>query len=363
VLTGSDRLIAGAVALVATAGLIASATMPARIAGMRAAAALPPAPGDALGPTDATPAAPPLSSGPIPAPPEPPLAGCPVAPKPPHAHPSPSAPPVPVVAEDALPAPLPLGPKAVDLTAVSGKGIWVTNWPTTDVDVAGIVARAKTAGLRSIWVRTGGSRQGYYGGTVLPALVPAAHRAGLKVVAWDFPFLSDPVEDAHRAKAALDAGIDAIAPDVETSAEGTFATARRIELYLSLVRSFAGLRPVAATVPRPTPSRLAEFPYAVFPGYADLFTPMIYWSCNEPGALVQESMITLGRLLPVAPVGQGYDMGSEGGRSGLPTFAETWRFLDVASRGGAVGASLWTIEQAGGGQWDALRSYPFGAAQ
>ena len=59
------------------------------------------------------------------------------------------------------------------------------------------------------------------------------------------------------------------------------------------------------------------------------------------------------------PVGQAYDMGEEGGRPGLPTFAETWRFLDAARRGGAVGASLWTIERMGADQWEALRLYPW----
>jgi len=262
--------------------------------------------------------------------------------------------PPPAVADAALPAPLAAGPKAASLDAVAGKGIWVTNWPNTEVDVPGIVARTKNAGLRSIWVRTGGSKQGYYGDRVLPELVPAAHAAGLKVVAWDFPFLSDPLQDAARAKAALDAGIDAFAPDVETSAEGTHATPQRVALYLSLVRSYAGTRPIAATVPRPTPLRRKSFPYATFQPYADLFVPMVYWSCNEPGELVQQSLTELGRWLPVAPAGQAYDMGSEGGRKGLPTRAETWRFLDVAKRGGAVGASLWTIEKVGADQFAAL---------
>ncbi len=313
---------------------------------------LPAAPAPAEAPAQAGPA------GPIPAPPEPPQAGCPV-PK----RPGPTGPakvlPRPAVADADLPAPLPPGPKAASLDAVAGKGIWVTNWPDTKVDVPGIVARTKAAGLRSIWVRTGGSRQGYYGDRVLPLLVPAAHAAGLTVVAWDFPFLSDPLQDAERAKAALDTGIDAFAPDVETSAEGTHATEQRVALYLSLVRSYAGTRPVAATVPRPTPLRRKSFPYSAFPAYADLFVPMVYWSCNEPGELVEQSLTELGRLLPVAPAGQAYDMGSEGGRRGLPTRAETWRFLDVAKRGGAVGASLWTIEKVGTGQFGALTDYPW----
>ena len=309
------------------------------------------------------PAPEPALAGPLPAPPAPPDAGCPVR-RAPNAKPYVPKPlPAPAVADSALPAPLAAGPKAADLSAIAGKGIWVTNWPKTDVDVPRLVARAKAAGLTNVWVRTGGSRQGWYGDRVLPELVPAAHAAGLKVVAWDFPFLSDPVADAERAKRALDLGIDAIAPDVETTAEGTHASPRRVELYLSLVRSYAGDRPVAATVPRPTPQRIATFPYASFAPYADVFVPMVYWSCKEPGALVAESLSFLGRWLPVAPVGQAYDMGSEGGRVGVPTQAETWRFLDAAKRGGAVGASLWTIEQVGPGQWTALSGYPWDASR
>lgn len=290
---------------------------------------------------------------------EPPRAGCPVPKRKGGGTFTPKPMPAPAVADAALPAPLPAGPKAASLDAVRAKGVWVTNFKQTPVDVPGIVAKAKAAGLTSIWVRTGG-RQGYYGGQFLPRLVPEAHAAGLKVIAWDFPFLSDPVADARRAQQAYADGIDAFSPDIETTAEGTYATPQRVALYLSLVRSYAGRRPVVATVPRPTPKRLASFPYAAFAPYADVFAPMVYWSCNEPGELVAQSLRQLGRILPVAPVGQAYDMGEEGGRSGVPTRAETWRFLDVARRGGAVGASLWTVEQMGAGQLDALTDYPWG---
>jgi hypothetical protein len=167
--------------------------------------------------------------------------------------------------------------------------------------------------------------------------------------------------DADRARQALALGIDAFSPDVETAAEGTYATPRRLAVYLSLVRAYAGERPVVATVPRPTKLR-ATFPYATFVPYADVFAPMVYWSCREPGAVVLESLKKLGTMLPVAPIGQGYDMGSEGGRVGVPSRLETLRFLDVARRGGAIGASLWTVEAAGAGQLQALRDYSWTTA-
>ena len=280
---------------------------------------------------------------------------------PPHHGPPYTPPPLgaPAVAESQLPRPLPVRGKAGSLRDVAGKGLWVTTFSAKAFDVRGVLAQARRAGVVNLWVRTGGSIQGYYGDGFLPALVPAAHAAGLRVVAWDFPFLSDPVRDADRARRALARGIDAFAPDVETAAEGTHLTSRRLALYLSLVRAAAGARPVVATVPRATPYNLRHYPYLTFRPYADVFAPMVYWSCNEPGQLVADSMAGLGRILPVAPIGQGYDMASDGGRSGLPSRAETWRFLDAAKRAGAVGASMWTAETMSAGQYAALAAYPW----
>jgi len=329
-------------------------------------APLPPAASPAPAPPPPAPPAPPAPvvqaalAPPPPAAPEPPQEGCPVPKRPGGSGftPKPQGPPV--VAEADLPTPLPAGPKAPDLAVVSGKGLWVTNFLETPVDVPALVTKARSAGVQNLWIRTGG-KQGYYGDRFLPALVPAAHAAGIAVVGWDFPFLSDPVADADRARRAYADGVDAFAPDIETVYEGTYATAPRVALYLSIVRAHAGTRPVAATVPRPTPSRRESFPYSAFVPYADLFVPMVYWSCREPGELVQQSLAELGALLPVAPVGQAYDMGDEGGRRGVPTREETWRFLDAARRGGAVGASLWTAEQMGPGQLEALTTYPWHA--
>ncbi len=366
VLNRTERLIAATAATLLVGGLVSAATVTPVALNASSPLEAQPTPSGAPVPS----AAPRPVAGPVtptaarpvvhaPVGPAKPQAGCPVPRK---ANGKPFVPKplgAPIVADADLPPALPPTARASSLAAVSGKGVWVTNWAESDVDVPGIVARAKAAGLHSVWVRTGGSKQGYYGATILPRLVPAAHAAGLSVVAWDFPFLSDPVADAQRAKTALAAGIDAFAPDVETHYEGTFATTQRVTLYLSLVRSYAGDRVIAATVPRPTPKRLASFPYAAFAPYADVFAPMIYWSCNEPGTLVEQSLRQLGRWLPVHPVGQGYDMGREGGRAGLPTYQETLRFLDYARRGGAVGASLWTIEKVGPGQWKALTGYPW----
>jgi hypothetical protein len=279
----------------------------------------------------------------------------------PTAGPLPLGPPA--VPESALPAALPVRPRTAQLGPVTGKGIWLTVWPDSRVDVPALVARARAAGMHQLWVRTGDPLNGFYGGRLLATLLPAAHRAGIAVIAWDFPTLSNPVADAARAARTLAysvAGqrVDGFTADLETGPEGVHMDPRRVAVYLSRVRAVIGSRPLVATVFRPLDG-LAGYPYLTEARYVDAFAPMDYWSCSEPGAVVAASIETLDRLRPVLPVGQSYDMGPEGGRPGLPTGREIWRFFDVAHRLGALGASLFDWEQTGPAQWAALAGYPW----
>jgi len=293
---------------------------------------------------------------PIPAPPVLPEP-CPPPPLPPGPPPPPLGPPS--VPDSAIPVAGVPPPRVVDLSALSGKGLWLTTWKTSRLDVRRTVAMAVRAGLRQLWLRTGSSHDGYYGATLLRELVPAAHRAGIAVIAWDFATMSNPAADAARAADALRDGADGFAADIESPAEGTYLSARRVAYYLSLVRADAGRRPVVAVVPRPLRYWLATYPYAAEAPYVDAFAPMVYWSCTEPGRAVLEAIRGLERLRPVVPVGQDYDMASEGGRHGLPSGAEIWRFLDVSHRGGALGASLYDAESGGPAQLAALARYPW----
>jgi hypothetical protein len=270
------------------------------------------------------------------------------------------------VAESKLPAPLAASARQVSLHAISGKGMWIYQMKVTEGgDATRIVAKAKALGLRQIWVRTGGTIQGYYGDPILRSLLPKAHAAGVKVIAWDFPYLHDPVGDARRAEAALrfrtadGHQLDGFSPDIETAGEGTIATSRRVEVYLGLVRRAAGSRPVVVTVPRASEKRMRTYPYASMAKYADAFAPMVYWSCREPGELALESIRRLSRLRPVHIIGQSYDMGIEGGRRGDPRGAELWRFLDVGHRHGAIGASFYVWQTTTAEQFAAVRAFPW----
>ena len=286
---------------------------------------------------------------------------CPPPPIPPG---PPFHPPKPSVKTRDLPAAVAVAKHRLRVDPMRGKGMWLTTWADTHINLTRVVHQARAAGLHQLWIRTGGSTSGWYGAKFLARLLPQAHRAGLKVIAWDFPTLSDPVADAQRASLVTRgtfAGqhVDGFSPDIEEIYEGTFDTPQRVAVYLSRVRRDAGDLPVVATVLRPLNGNLSTRPYRAMAPYVDAFAPMVYWSCTEPGAAALSALRPLSRLRPVHLIGQSYNMAPEGGRHGMPTAREIWRFLDVAKRAGAVGASLYVYDQTGAAQWRALGGYPW----
>jgi hypothetical protein len=214
-----------------------------------------------------------------------------------------------------------------------------------------------------VWVRLGSSFDGFYGQSFLNALVPAMHAKGIAVIGWGFPYLYDPVGDVAWTNQALTwrapngDRLDGWSADIETASEGTALSGKRASTYLGLVRPLMGGRPLMATVYPPTTYWQANYPYQAMAPYIDAFTPMMYWNCTEPGAYAALAIQYLAKLAPVHLIGQAYDMGPYGGRDGSPSGAEIARFLDVARRGGAVGASFWVWQYMTAPEWSALTSY------
>ena len=266
--------------------------------------------------------------------------------------------------EAALPVPEAPIASVVDLAPAMGKGMWLWQFDKSEAgDAEAIVAKAVRAGLHQLWVRVGDSKDGFYAAGVLERLVPAAHRRNLSVMGWGFPYLYDPVADAGWTDAALTwrsaggEGLDGFSPDLETASEGVAVSDARLSVYLGLVRRSSIGRPLVATVFRPTDSFWATYPYRAIAPYVDGFAAMVYWGCVEPGAAAVQAIQRLSSLRPVHLVGQGYNMADEGGRQVPPSAAETWRFLDVARSGGALGASFWDWQEIGTDQWGALADF------
>jgi len=338
-----------------TAPPIHARTDPANQAPLNAAGAPAPVP-EAVATTVAPPPVP-HPTGPVS------LAGCPPPPGPSGPPSTPWHPAV-LVPEAALPAPTPPEARNVRLAALAGKGMWVWKFKSTENGNAdAIVTKAAAAGLRQLWVRVGDSQDGFYAASVLDQLVPKAHAQGIAVIGWGFPYLYDPQFDAGWTADVLawrgpdGERLDAFSPDLETASEGVMVSERRLQVYLGQVAPLSAERPLIATVFRPTDRLWASYPYGAIAPYVDSFAPMVYWGCTEPGAAATQAMARLAALRPVHLIGQGYNMADEGGRRVSPSADETWRFLDVAHGGGALGASFWDWQEISQEQWTAMAEF------
>lgn len=316
-------------------------------------------------PKATAPPTPSTTDPPVEAPPLP-LGGCPPPPAPPSTGtPTPAFVPPHLVPDAELPAALAPPGWTPDLKPLDGKGMWIWQYGKTEGgDYDAMVKRAADAGLRQLWVRVGDSQDRFYAKRYLDALVPKAHKAGIAVIGWGFPYLFDPADDAAWAADALawrspgGDSLDGFSPDLELDSEGVMLSEARTRVYLGLVRKAAGARLVVATVYRPS-DRLwpSAYPYAAMAPYVDAFAPMDYWNCLEPGGVAQESIDRLKTLKPVHTIGMAYDASGTYRRMGAPNGAEIRRFLDASRRDGARGSSFWVWQLANDDQWSALAAY------
>jgi hypothetical protein len=337
------------------------------------------APGAVLGPQRPRSAAAPLRSlrvGPPPAvgappsasaPPAVPVAPFPAAAPAPHAAPAPpAAAPVPAGEPPAAAAAAaPAAPATPARWLPTGTGMWLHEWHRTEGgDAAAVVARSLASGLSHLYVQTGSTKKGWIGEEVLSELLPATSGTGLSVIAWDFPKLIDPEADARRLVQAATwqrpgvPRVAAVAPDVETAAEGTRLSADAVTRYYATLR--AELPPevaILATVPWPSEKRTRSYPYAETAAHSDAFVPMAYWYNRRPWVVTATSMEWLKRFgKPVMPVGQGYD-----GRLDAPYLAadpapdkSVQAFVNAAQEAGAQSISLWSWQTTGDLQWGVL---------
>jgi len=243
--------------------------------------------------------------------------------------------------------------------------MWLHDWVKSENgDARAVVARAQRTGLSHLFVQTGSSKKGWIGEEVLSELLPATVGTGLSVIAWDFPKLDDPEADAQRMALAATWSrpdtprVSAVAPDVETAAEGTRLTPDRVIRYYTALRAALPPEiPILATVPWPSEKRIGKYPYAETAPFTDAFIPMVYWYNRPPAAVTATSMEYFKQFgKPIIPVGQGYD-----GRIDAPYLpadpdpaGSVQAFVDAARAGGATSISLWSWQTTGGAQWDVL---------
>jgi len=245
----------------------------------------------------------------------------------------------------------------------TGKGMWL--WLPDQVeggDPAAIVARAQASGLTHLYVRMGSSVDGFNAAGFLDALLPVAHAAGLRIIGWDFPYFDDANADVLRALEAINYTtptgdrIDGFSADIETPYEGVALTAEIAAAYGSELRRLVGPSYLLiATVPRPSPARQGDYPFAAVTGSFDAIAPMVYWIDQPPDEEAATAVVYLSQFgKPVLPIGQAYDGGLEGGPPGTPTGDEIQTFINAADFHGASGVSFWSWQHASDEMWGAI---------
>jgi hypothetical protein len=247
---------------------------------------------------------------------------------------------------------------------IEGKGMWI--WQFDKVgrgDPRAIVRAAVSRGLSHLYVRAGSSKVGLSGWPDIVRILPIAHEAGLKVIAWDFPYLYNGRIDVRRARYVMTHSVhghyvDGFAADVETRSEGTQLSGARAKQYAQGLRRALPHSYLILVPPRPNSFTLKFYPYHVTVPYFDAVAPMVYWGRFRADTVVRESIRYLRRFgKPVAPIGQAFDMGPEGGPKGAPSAGTLVLFMNVARREGAVGVSFWSWQHTPPHLWRAIDGY------
>jgi hypothetical protein len=253
-----------------------------------------------------------------------------------------------------------------------GLGSWLDIYAgDTWSDPAGVVARAKRAGVRTLYLQTSNYRQrtAIVRPYALGRFVDAAHAAGMRVVAWYLPGFADPRLDARRTLAAVrfrsatGQRFDGFALDIEASIVRSVPTrnARLLALASLLEREVPRSYPLGAIIPSPVgmrrhPHYWPGFPYKALARSFDAFLPMAYFSshAHTPRAAYAYARNVMTMLR--ARTGRNEPVHIIGGSSKhipAPTLAG---FVRAASQCGAEGISLYAFPQTSPANWAVLQT-------
>ena len=242
------------------------------------------------------------------------------------------------------------GPAPTGDTPFDRHGMWIWYVDRTEGgDPARIAARAKRAGIGTLYIKSGDA--GDYWSQFSSSLVDRLHRAGLDVCAWQFVYGDSPLAEARVAAAAVRRGADCFVIDAEGQYEGKYAAADR---YIRALRARIGDEYPLSLATFPYVDYHPAFPYSVFlgPGGATYNQPQMYWKAIGTSVReVYEHTYLFNRLwkAPLYPLGQTYQQPRRRELIGFRRFAENygglavswWAWHETNRRGwGALGAQL-----------------------
>jgi hypothetical protein len=253
-----------------------------------------------------------------------------------------------------------------------GLGTWIDIYDTDVWKQPVHAVRSMAAhGVRTIYLQSSNYHRNrpFVHAEGVEAIVDAAHRRGLQVVAWYLPGFRDPSLDLHRAVRTIrfetPSGnrFDSFALDIESSEvrRPDLRTARLLRMSAAIRRAAGDEYPLGAIVT--SPDRLVRTDPHFWPGFPwrrladtyDVFLPMTYYTYRVEGpraaALYTARSVqvirrqTSGLRVPIHVVG---------GISFDATGPETQGFVDTVLERDVIGASYYTFPGITVDQWKAL---------
>ena|GEM_PF-736390 len=244
----------------------------------------------------------------------------------------------------------------------AGKGAWDDIYGK--IPQAGDLAGFAAAGITHFYVEVATTQSGFttqWQGW-LNTILPAAHRAGIKVIAWVYVQLANPLADAQLTSQVANYVTptgdrpDAVAADIESLPQNnTVAAGQLVASYAALTRPKlpAGMPFIAITFP---PQYRRTYPFAAMGADFDAVALMDYWhitgnsySYDDAKSFVANSLTMTANLTgaktPLEVILQGFDNGT-----GMPSAREMSGAL--AGTAGARGYSIYT--------WDSVLGTPAG---
>jgi hypothetical protein len=261
----------------------------------------------------------------------------------------------------------------------AGKGMWITLGPIADSNPKAIVQAALDSGIRHLYLESAISPLGFHGKQSVGPLLEEAHRHGLIVLAWVYPYLYDIASDvaltrevaAYRSKTGEQ--FDGIAADLERNMAGP-----AISAYSQLIRAYLGQHYLLVGVTYPAQS-LASYPFGAVARSYNVVAPMDYWhqtatsrGLNYGGMgygadysqrYAEDSILAIRRAAPgakIEPIGQAFDnFGHEEMGPNAPSAEEIKGFLRGSKLSGAIGVSFFQWMTATDAEWRAIRAFRY----
>jgi hypothetical protein len=253
-----------------------------------------------------------------------------------------------------------------------GLGTWIDIYDTNVWERPVHAVRSMAAhGVRTIYLQSSNYHRNrpFVHAEGVEAIMDAAHRRGLEVVAWYLPGFRDPSLDLHRAVRTIrfetPSGnrFDSFALDIESSEvrRPDLRTARLLRMSAAIRRAAGDEYPLGAIMT--SPDRLVRtdphfwpgFPWRRLAGTYDVFLPMTYYTYRVEGPratawyTAQNVQIirrqTTGLNVPIHVVG---------GISFDATGPETQGFVQTVLERDVIGASYYTFPGITVDQWKAL---------